>query len=161
MTISVLLARNGLNMKFSEILTSDLTAYPLKGILESLIPEIVELNDADRRIVKLIMNRLQKLIEDRNNIIHSTWFVGWSSPEDTDFSEVFGLKTTKGKSGRIAKHFNYKSEDFDKLSIECDDLAKLINTLSVVVFAKDEISKNFQITETGEVTIVRKSSDEN
>jgi len=118
-----------------------------------MIYETLELKDEEQQIFKIILKRVQTLIDSRNNIIHSTWFVGWANPQDIDFSEASGHKLIKGKSGAGVKNFKYTSSDFDKLSNECDAVVELINRLWACTTGNYEISKNFIITETGSVSV--------
>lgn len=152
--ITSFLSQNGLkNQKLSNIILADQTAYPIKTIFGSMIPEIVNLNEQERRIVKAILKQVQDLIDERNNIIHSTWFVGWAHPDDTDFSNAPGHKLTKGKAGAGVKAFDYTSADFDKFSDKCDSASELIQRLWEVIHLNKRIENNFNISDSGNVTV--------
>jgi len=150
--ITLLLGQHGLNnQRLARVLLADLTAYPLKSILQAMIAEIVSLPPTDKSICDKIFIRVQKLIERRNDIIHSTWFVGWASSEDTDFSTVSGHKWARGKQGADIKSAIYTSEDFEAFAIECDTVAALINRLWVCIMDSRQLERNFVIDSAGTV----------
>jgi len=122
--VTFLLHKGGLrNQRLAQVLLSDLTAYPLKSIFQAMVPESNKLATEEMKICDNIFSRTQKLIQRRNNIIHSTWYVGWASPHDTDFSEVGGGKPERGKRGVLHKSFKYTAADFESFANECDEIA--------------------------------------
>ncbi len=158
--ITMMLSRNGLgNQQLSNIMLAELTAYPTKSIFESMLAEIIKLSNKDRQIVKGILKRVQSLIDTRNDIIHSTWFVGWANPEATSFDEVSGHKLTRGKHGAGVKGFKYQSSDFDRLSDECELVNELVMRLWGAALHGTSIEKNFTITKSGEIKVPQKSNE--
>ncbi|MBU0589927.1 MAG: hypothetical protein KJ852_12990 [Gammaproteobacteria bacterium] len=150
--ITLLLGMNGLrNQRLARVLLAELTAYPLKSILQAMIAEIVSLPPDEKSISDKIFVRVQKLIERRNEIIHSTWFVGWAHPDDTDFSRVSGHKWARGKQGADRKSANYTREDFDAFAVECDLVAALVNRLWVCIMDSNKLTKNFVLDSVGNV----------
>lgn len=150
--ITVLLGHHGLqNQRLAQVLLADLTAYPLKSILQAMIAEIASLPPTDKSICDKILVRVQKLIERRNDIIHSTWFVGWASSEDTDFSTVSGHKWSRGKQGADFKSATFTSDDFEAFAIECDIVAALIFRLWVCIMDNSQLEKSFVIDTAGNV----------
>lgn len=128
--ITILLGEHGLkNQRLSQVLLADLTAYPLKSILQSLITEIATLPPRDKTICDKIFAKVQNLIEQRNAIVHGTWFVGWASTEDTDFSIASGHKWSRGKRGANLRQAQYECSDLNAFANECDIAAKLVNRL--------------------------------
>lgn len=150
--ITALLGEHGLNnQRLSQVLLADLTAYPLKSILQSLIAEIATLPPPDKAICDKIFARVQNLIEQRNDIVHRTWFVGWASSEDTDFSIVSGHKWSRGKQGANPKQVEYECTDFDAFANECDIAAELVNRLWTSILIGHPLSGNFKINDEGRV----------
>lgn len=148
--ITFFLSQSGLkNQQLSNIVLADQTAYPMKTMFGAMIYELVSLGDEERLIVREILKQVQALIDRRNDIVHSTWFVGWASPSDTDFGEVSGLKLTKGTSGAGVKGFSFTSTDFDQFSDECDSVSTLVNRLRIVVMSGRSIEANFYFDESG------------
>ena len=110
-----------------------------------MVAEACNLDNPDRLIANKIFKRVGDLIETRNNVIHSTWFVGWAGAEDTDFSEVDGHKLSKSKDGASVKGFDYKASDFRRLSDECELVTKMVNRLWATVAFGRKLSKNFVV----------------
>ena len=135
-----------------EILLAELTAHPLKSMLQALLAELLVLSTDDRKICDNLFARTQKLIEQRNNIIHSTWFVGWAHADDTEFSDALGQKLSRGKTGAKAKTFTYKAEEFRLHSAECKKVSTLLFRLNACALRGRSISKNFVTSKTGVVS---------
>src|SRR5215471_4863268 len=72
---------------------------PLRSVFLSVYARMYEDDPLSLRIVRNIASRVQRLIELRNTNVHSTWFVGWASELDEDFSQVHGAKMTNTKTG--------------------------------------------------------------
>lgn len=150
--ITLLLCWDGLRtQRLARVLLADLTAYPLKSILQAMIAELAPLPPEEKVICDTIFSRVQKLIERRNDIIHSTWFVGWAHPEDTDFSTVDGHKWARGKKGAEFKPFMHTREDFDAFAIECDLVAALIRRLWGCFLGDHQLTKNFVVDGAGNI----------
>lgn len=149
--ISILYDSGLKNQQLANIMLARHTAEPLRSILRSLIGETVQLNENEKEIIKNIFARIQKLIESRNNIVHSTWFIGWSNKTMIDFSEASGFKLHRNKDGEDTKTFKYKKEDFKKLSKEAEILYKLVLRLHVCVSCNFSIEKNFEFDENSNV----------
>lgn len=157
--IRSILSQQGLrNQQLASIILADQTAYPIQSMFGSMIYEVTELNDTERLIVKEILKKVQVLIKKRNDIVHSTWFVGWASPSDTDFTEVSGQKLNKGTFGSKVKSLEFTSADFDQISDECDSVSTLIQRLWAVVILDKSIDANFYINDSGSVVCGSKSS---
>lgn len=152
--ITFLLHKGGLqNQRLTHVLLADLTASPLKSIFQAMIPESYPLSGEEQTICDKIFVRTQKLIERRNEIIHSTWFVGWASPTDTDFSEVAGTKQARGKRGADYKNFNHTAMTFEVFARECEQVGDLLRLLSACVSNDYRITNNFLIDADGNVSI--------
>ena len=139
------------NQQLANIMLAGHTAEPLKSILHSLIGETVRLNENEKKIIKNIFARIQKLIESRNNIVHSTWFIGWSNETMIDFAEASGYKLHKNKDGSATKIFKYKKVDFEELSKEAEILSELVFRLYVCITSKFCIEKNFDFDKNSNV----------
>jgi len=153
-SIIFLLDRAGLhNQSITQILLAGLTADPLRTLFESLIAETQVLDDIERKIVKVALNRFQKLTEERNDIVHSVWFIGWGNESTTDFSEVTGMKFHKNKGGAVVKSFGRKADDFVKLSEEADLLSKIFLRLHGCFIGGFKVRNNFVLSESGLVSV--------
>lgn len=141
------------NQKISQLMLAGLTAEPLRSLYESLIAETQTINDIERKMIKDALNRFQTLIQERNDIVHSTWFIGWGNERSINFSEVSGMKFHKNKSGAAIKSFERKVADFVKLSEEADLLAKIFLRLNGCFAGGFKVKKNFILSDDGRVSI--------
>lgn len=139
------------NQQLAYIMLAGHTAEPLRNILHSLIGETVQLNENEKKIIKNIFARIKQLTESRNNIVHSTWFIGWSNETMIDFSEASGYKLHKDKDGVATKTFKYKKEDFKKLSKKAEILSKLVLRLHGCISGNFSIEKNFDFDKNSNV----------
>ena len=151
--IVLIFDRAGLrHQKITQILLAGLTADPLRTLFESLVAQTQTLNKKEHKILKNVLNRFQKLTEERNDILHSTWFIGRGNESTTDFSEAAGMKLHKNKSGAVVKSFRKKAEDFHKLSNEAEALAKIFQRLDVFFLYGYAIEKIFVVSNDGHVS---------
>jgi hypothetical protein len=152
--ITFLLHKGGLaNQRLAQIMLAELTAYPLKSILQAIIGELAASSPDNQKICDKIFSRVGKLIEQRNDIMHSTLFVGWAGEQDTDFSQAGGSKPSRGKSGAGTKSSTYTAQDFDNFAKECQLVAGLIHRLWTCVHGDYQIAKNFVLRENGDVSV--------
>ncbi|ODS33581.1 MAG: hypothetical protein SCARUB_01315 [Candidatus Scalindua rubra] len=143
-----LLDRAGLhNQSITQILLAGITAEPLRTLFESLVCETQTLNNIERKILKNALNRFQSLTQERNDIVHSIWFIGWGNESSADFSEASGMKFHKNKSGAALKTFNQKAKDFDKLSQEAESLAKIFLRLHGCFVGGLAVGRNFVLSD--------------
>ncbi len=148
--ITFMLQRHGLaNQNVATLLLADLTAFPLQNIFSSVLAETVELTDDGRRIINNIMKRCQKLTEERNDVIHNAWYIGWASPQQTDFHETTAMKPHRDKKGGEFKVFKRTAEDFLKLVDLADELTALVNRAWGCVATNSRIENNFEIDPEG------------
>lgn len=151
--IIMLLGKSGLhNQRVGQVLLAEVTAYPLKSILQAMIAEVILLQLDEKAICDKIFARVQRLIDRRNVIIHSTWFVGWAHPDDTDFSTASGHKWARGKQGADIKSSTQTVENFDEFSVECDHVAALVYRLWGCIIGGHQLAKNFTVDGVGNVT---------
>ena len=121
------------------------TARQLIDLFVSLINEIYELSAKDRLIFDHICSRFIKLIEKRNEIIHSTWFIGWGNETTEDYSEASAFRNHKSKKGADLQSFRRKAEDFKSLSTEAESLRMLFMGLETCILLPIPFSKYFSL----------------
>jgi len=151
-TITFIMQGEGLrNQQVAHIVLAGYTADPLRTLLESLIGEVITLNDNEIKIIKNIFARIQKLTAVRNDIVHSTWFIGWGNETTQDFSEAPGYKLHKNKQGIATKSFKYQAEDFAAYILEANKMSALVMRLFGCITGNFSIEKNFKFDEAGMV----------
>jgi hypothetical protein len=137
------------NQRIGQAVLAGLTAEPLKTMFRAVLTEYCkdQLDDAEQKIIADVMKRVGGLIESRNNIIHRTWFVGWASESQEDFSTVAGIKTINTARGIEFRSLNWNEAEFDQLSEEADELTKLVNrlwgTAYMKIFKSSKFTDNF------------------
>lgn len=152
--ITYLLDRAGLrDQNVSQILLAGITAEPLRTLFESLVCQTQTLNAVERKILKNALSRFQVLTEQRNDIVHSMWFIGFGNECEIDFSEAAGTKLHKNKRGTAVKSFRKKADDFDVLTKEAEQLAKIFFQLHACFAADWSVEKNFVVSSDGYVSV--------
>ena len=152
--IVFLLDRAGLrDQRVTQILLAGVTAEPLRALFQSLVAQTQTLNDREKKMVENALNRLQRLTFERNDIVHSTWFVGAGNDTTTDFSEAIGMKYHKNKEGAAPKSFNRTASDFEMLTAEADELAQVFLRLNGCFVGGFSVERNFVLSADGRVSI--------
>lgn len=117
-------------LKEANLTRSLLVGYTARPLLESFKTVVTEMrkNDGDdMRILANVSKRMQNLIEERNDLMHGTWFIGWSLAltDEEDFSKAIGQRYKRTKDGlkMVAKVGTV--EQFNKMSKEADHLTMI------------------------------------
>ena len=154
--ISWLLASAGLkDQQIVQILLAGYTAGRMRQMLQSLIGQIRPDNPAEKGIVKDLLDRHQKLISRRNDVLHGTWFIGYGNEETTDWSTAIGFKLSKDKKGAKHKTLKYKVEDFEEMIKEAEDLTVALHRLTGCFTGGHAVEKNFEVND-GRVSVPTK-----
>jgi hypothetical protein len=114
-TVASLLRRNGLaHAGLSNAVLAGLHSGETLRAFRAAVIEVRkdDLDPADRKIFEKAATRIGKLIETRNDIVHRMWYVGWSAPEDEDFSTVAGAKHNNTKKGSEFEPRHYTKDDW-------------------------------------------------
>ena len=124
------------NQNIGQAMLEGLTADPLRKTFAAVSAESCkgQLDDSEQWIVANVLNRVDKLTQARNDVLHRMWFVGWASEYQEDFSTVDGVKHKNTYKGTEFRHLHYTRADFDDLSEQADELFKLVNRLWATVF---------------------------
>ncbi|MCH7821787.1 MAG: hypothetical protein IIA07_07195 [Proteobacteria bacterium] len=149
-----LLASAGLkDQDIVHILLADYTAEPMRVMLQSLIGHMRPTNADEEAIVKNLLDRHQKLISRRNDVIHGTWVIGYGNDQTTDWGTALGLKFSKNKKGANVKEFQYRVEDFEELRDEANALGQAFSRLSGCFTGGNAVEKNFDVADDGTVSV--------
>lgn len=135
--------------RITEILTGDLTAFPLQSTLRALIAETHELSEEESRIITSIFKRVVKLVEERNRIIHSAWSSDYKSIQDL-LSDTFA-RYRPGYSKRGAKPAltKYSLAKIEKWTNEAENLQRLVWGLGLCLWQRERIKDRFKIDADG------------
>jgi hypothetical protein len=118
---------------------SSMTAWPLFEIARALYGEMI--NDAEYKItteqgivikgvLKQISAEYSDLLAHRNNMVHGTWYIGWASPADEEFSDLKIAKYKATSSGFAAAETPKNTAELQALTERCKQNAFLINLLN-------------------------------
>jgi hypothetical protein len=141
------------NQNLAQALLTDLTAAPLHQSFRAIVAELRKNDTEDLRILDNVSKRVEKLIEDRNEVVHRTWFVGWAAVDQEDFSTVRSWKFKKTRRGAEFKPKSYTTSALDDLSKKADELAKIISRMDGCLGIGTSFSKNFKVEKDGTVRL--------
>jgi hypothetical protein len=137
---------------------AELTADPLRRVFGSTMAIAIDQSalSAEEKavghtVLRSITKRIQTLTEKRNEIVHGTWFIGWASAEQSDFSTASGFKPKNTKEGVAHTNISRTREGFDDLIMDCLEASCLVKRM-MVLFHGSSFSKNF-IFVGGEVSL--------
>lgn len=114
-----------------------LSAKPLSDMFRGIIATAMqhptytdEQRAMVRQILKQIAREFQDLTEQRNKILHGTWFIGWASAADEDFSQMSSMKWKVTAEGAKPVDDVPKSvEDLKALISRCTETKRTITAL--------------------------------
>jgi len=133
-----------------QILLVGHSAESMRVLLQSLISQVRPKNPEEEEIISDVLDRHQKLISERNDILHGHWYIGWGNEETTDWRTARGFKLGKNKSGPTLKTLEYEIEGFKQLTAEAKTLASCIYTFSGCFACNDlDLVKQFHMDEHG------------
>jgi aldehyde:ferredoxin oxidoreductase len=125
----------------------------MRAMLQSLISHLRPENATEKAVVKNLLDRHQKLISRRNDVLHGTWFIGYGNEETTDWSTAVGFKLGKDRKGAKHKTFEYNVENFEEMIKEAEDLTAALDRLTGCFTAGSDVEKNFNADNDGRVSI--------
>lgn len=128
-----------------------ITAEPLVQIMEGLAGHLTSDDKVGMEILGHVTKRFRALITSRNDFVHGTWFIGWASSADTDFSAIAGMKPAPNKKGMAYKKLPKSVEEIHALVEEAKQVNKLFMRFFTCMYPeKLDFSKNFTKTDEGE-----------
>ncbi|MBM3157932.1 MAG: hypothetical protein FJ004_11705 [Chloroflexi bacterium] len=160
MCIISVLGLNGLRTQgLAWAILADFTADPLLQSFRAVIAELRKNNSNDMRILKNISKRIEKLIEERNDVLHRTWFIGAASEQQEDFSKVDSWKFKKTKTGAEYKPREGSVDKFNALSNEAEELANIIFQIIACMGFNTSFSRALKVEEDGTVRLPKKGNN--
>ena len=139
------------DQRIADLMVEGLTAAPLTDRFVSLVAHTQQLSPGAEVIVKEILARVRDLIPKRNEVIHGTWFIGWGSTTQTDFSTASLEKICKKKNVARRKRLDMRVEDLELLTEEAEALEQLVFRLWVCLTSGHDVEKNFARSTDGEI----------
>jgi hypothetical protein len=126
-----------------------LTAKPIMEIFRAITMRTIEfhtslrpgiLNNTDRDTFSAVLGQIHRefetLANTRNNLLHATWYIGWSNEHETDFSQFLARKERVNKSGSSAVNLPKTAAELNELSERCAEIEEWIRLVfSSLLFA--------------------------
>lgn len=130
-----------------------LTAKPLFDIMRAIIAETVNVpNDPlynDRAQYRSVLGHVQReydnLVSMRNNLLHGTWFIGYTSSDNVDATQFTIRKYTTSKDGlKSVPELPKNADQLSALTNRCDVTRHWIGWIENCLTGHSEIQERFQ-----------------
>lgn len=96
----------------------------LSNVLDWKLKNLKE-DDPEKLLFKMLISDLKAINSKRNLIVHTMWFIGWSSEKDTDISKFVGHKFSSKKNSKFKK---LTAAEIDTGTERCKVLYRLMFT---------------------------------
>jgi hypothetical protein len=124
------------------ILLADQTAYPLIVKLRSIVSILYQNKPDTIKHLSPLFKFCLKVNEQRNDIIHGSWFVGRGSQEQEEFNVASGMKDKITSNGVKLNTLSYEHINFDELTEKIILAKELLGRLNGCIVGDFEILKN-------------------
>ena len=152
--IIFILHQEGLkNQKIAHVILAGMTAEPLTSLYAAMVAESQGLTDGEQKLVDGVLTRFRELTKVRNDILHSTWFVGYGNKDTIDWSVAETMKYHKNKKGAVYKTGEYSSDNLRPHITEANELAAVVNRLLACFLGDRSIIRNFTISADGKMSV--------
>jgi len=153
--IMTILAKEGLaNDAVKEILLADQTSEPLQSLVRSLAAETQALSEKDQKILAAIMNKVQRLTEARNDVLHAIWIIGWFAFEKEGFAKVPGTRLKKNKKGVATQRPQFQADDFNALTRQAEHLTSALGQVMNAFAFNETLEEQLALDSEGDITII-------
>lgn len=121
-----------------------------RAILESRLKErdaIHALSEKEimRGVLGQVQDEFEKLMKARNHLLHGTWYIGWGSSPDDDFTSFTVSKAAIGKDGyRSIDNLPTRASELDDLSLRCKTVSAYLWRIDACIGGHGTASKNFE-----------------
>jgi len=127
-------------------LLSHYTAEPLRSLLQSLIGQTIVKDKKEQIICSKIFTQVQKLITNRNDLIHSKWyFYGLQKEEEEQKVIAFGVRLHANSSGAAKKNINLEKSKIEEHIKQCKEAGIMISLLMRCVMGMRSLKDCFAI----------------
>jgi len=120
-----------------DILLAKLDACQLCEKFRAISIEIFGIDSLSTKQVKILSDCMKELIEIRNLLLHSTWFIGYSEFSGSEEEISRGFNDRYGKKGLIRNRIYFSEEELKKINESMDILIDFILKLRVDNNEKD------------------------
>jgi len=153
--IRTILLKNGLkNEAIQEIILSDLTAEPIRSMLQSLCAEVLNPDTEEMKILSKVFKEIQDLIKIRNEVVHSVW----AEININGKKIVLTTKLKRSRNGSTTKTILTTSKLLEEYIEQARHCHWLLGGVGYCIAMDKRISDTFEKTASGEYT-AKKLSD--
>lgn len=127
------LEKDGLrNQQLAKIVVGDKAARELRILFGTIYQELPEQDADDKKSVKDLLNRFDKLAEFRNELVHANWGLG-DEAGDEELTAVLQKIKNKPTKGLIHKRAPISKSLIDRFALEARKQLVLFRRLSVAL----------------------------
>ena len=137
------------NQGISQVILANQTAEPLRALLHPLLEQVRSLTKQEVRTLNQVSNRFQRLTEERNVVVHSTWFLMAIGQDGVDYEKLDGFKYIRKKGSSSLDVIETDVQRLDALTQEADTLADSFLAIGHALGFGDPIDSRFKEDATG------------
>jgi hypothetical protein len=127
-----------------------LTAQPLFEIMQTLIAEVAKDKDAWTRykiddesatiingVIAAIRGAYEKLASIRNNLLHGTWYIGFTGPQDLEAKQFYIRKLVARAAGLSALELPKTAAELRDLTNRCEKVRYWMSSITACFILHD------------------------
>lgn len=137
------------NMGILQVLLANQTAEPLRALMYPLIAQVRSLSADEKAAVNSVDKRFQKLITNRNEVVHSTWFIMGLGQKDIDYETLRGFKLHRKKAEGSLNSFVTNEQTLNSLTAEAEILADYFICLASAIGRGEPIDSEIRRNKSG------------
>jgi hypothetical protein len=116
-------------------------------LLQSLVGETLAKEQDEQEICSRLFNKIQKLTSERNDIVHSKWFIVGLSADDVGKEIVaFGEKLHANKKGAATKEEALVKETLEAHIVKCREATTILSLLMRCLLGIKKLTECFQVS---------------
>ena len=132
------------NQGVAQVLLANQTAEPLRALLHPLLEQVRPLTKREVVTLSHISNRFQRLTEQRNIVVHSTWFLMAIGQDDVDYEKLDGFKYIRKKGSSSLDVLQTDVKRLNELTQEAETLADSFLAIGHALDFGDPIDSKFK-----------------
>lgn len=138
--ISCAFRREGLkNQGLSQIVVNKATAEPLRTALGGIYSELNDQDEEDKKHVKNLLSRIDRLSTTRNKLLHAEWFLNYDYEGANENFIALALKRDYGQNnGAYALKIAVTKNTLEQHTREATEILVLLRRLVICLNQKDE-----------------------
>ena len=113
-----------------------------RNLLTVIVTEMMPALDSRQRditleILKQLDRDYKELVRRRNQLLHGTWYIGWASSQDSDFSDITVTKFKWKATGESTPPPLKDADELKSLCEECDRVGNEIRSIWALFLMSD------------------------